>query len=109
VPPALHFLLVLLLAAHSASLPQPAHTLLALQIGLVGSVQSAWAVQSTQAPSLRHWSPPAPLRARHSESPVATGLWVQPRQVLVLTWQMGVVPLQWVLAVQATQAPLAAQ
>lgn len=86
----LHFLFVELLAAHWASVVQAAHWLLA-QMGALVDVHSALTMQLTHAPSLRHLAAAAPLRVRHSELPVAMGLCVQARQVLLLVWQMGVV------------------
>jgi hypothetical protein len=74
-----------------------------------GGSQSVLTLHSTQEPSPRHWSSPAPLRCEHSASPVAMGLWVQPRQTRLLPQMGAVAPVQFALVRQATQAPVALQ
>jgi hypothetical protein len=79
--PVLHFLLVALLARHWASVVH-AEQALFTHTGAVAEEQSELAVQFTHAPSLRHSSVEG-LLAAHSASPVAIGLWVQPRHALL--------------------------
>jgi hypothetical protein len=86
------------------SVVQPAHVPAVVQRG-ASTGQWASPVQAAQAPSLRQWTAPVPLRWAHSASPAAVAP-RQPRQERVVESQMGeVADVQCKLLVQRTQLP----